>query len=498
MYAGQNDISDDQLVHKYEGSLVQNCIIRNIGSVSGRPGLTLVGTDYGDQNILGFGPKRIGTKFLTHVVNGASVSQVELFTSGDWSPVSGAELTKDRHVFTIESDNGNVYYFDGDGSHNVGKFDGTNWALVGGMPKGRYPALWKNFLWIGGVEAYPRRLYLSNIGDHETFDASDYIDFPYDIVGVRGYFNLLVVATTHEVFFIDGSSQTDFVVSGQTVYVPSGFDFGIASHESMQIVGNELWGMDREGRIRRIFRSPNDAIFGGIISDKIEALTQTFNKNQLSKVTAAFINGYYIFFAPVGSDTENSIGAYYDTRLPLPSGIPSTISRWSVLKGWTPSHLAVYESSQTPELYVGESGAHSRIYKWAGTDDNGEEIEMIWRGARTNNGFPNNPKQYRWGKQMAQPIGNYTGLIKADIDSTGMYTIKTMNFAGNNKLLGDDWTLGEDELGDQGKLDTNFFFNEGGADINGKTLQMELYALYAAAIPSWGKQTYLYKVLKMR
>lgn len=498
MYAGQNDVPNDELVHKYEGAKVQNCIIRNIGYVSGRPGLTLLGAGAGTDKILGFGPKHNSTKFLTRIVNGASNSKVQVYTAGDFSDVASATLTKDRAVRTVESDNGAVYYFDADGGHNVGKYEGTTWSTVAAIPKGGFGDLWKNFMFIAGVEAYPRRLYFSNIGAHETYTGSDYIDFPHTITSVKGYFNKLVVCTTDEIFYIEGSIQTDFIVAGKTTYVPTGFDFGICSHESVQIVGNELWGMDMEGRIRRIFRSSSDAIFGGVVSQKIDTLISTFNKSQLSKVTAAFVNGYYIFFAPVGSGTENSVGAYYDTMMPVPEGVPSTISKWSVLTGWTPSHLCVWAATGTLELYVGESGAHSRVYKWTGVSDNGVAIEQIWRGPRSNNGTPNNYKQYRWGKQIAAPIGNYNGLIKADIDSLGMNTVKTMNFSGNNKLLGDDWTLGEDELGNQGAIDENFYFNEGGSDINGKTLQMELYALYSAAIPQWGKQTYLYKILKMR
>lgn len=495
IYGGMNDTFDDELVSKYEAMLASNCIIRKIGAVSGRPGATLVGSDTGSQKVLGWGVKRNGTKFMTRVVNGASVAQLELLSGGAFSSVGGATMLKDADVYGIESSvNLCVYYLNADATTAVGKYTGSAWSTVAAIPRGKFGAEWKNFFFIAGVTAAPRRLYISNLGDPETYGASDYIDFPEDITSVTAYFNRLVVGMKHSVAYVDGSGLSEFIVSGKTVYVPTAFDFGIASQESVQAVGNELWGQDQEGRIRKIFRSDNDVIFGEVMSTKIENLIKSLNLNQLAKTTAAYVDGYYIFYSPEGSDTENSVGAYFDTKAIL----PENVSGWVKHTGWTPSHFAVYEASNTPELYWGENSADSKSYKWAGVSDNGVAIVMQWRGARNNNGYPNRRKLYRWGRQQSEPIGNYNGLIKADIDSRGQNTIKTINFAGTGDLLGTTFVLGTSVLGSEGRLDDLFLFRDGGDQLHGKHMQMELYASYDTAIPIWYKQTYMYKVLPYR
>lgn len=494
LYGGMNDTFDEELVSKYEGMLVQNCVIRTVGAVTGRAGATLVGDDTGNVKVLGWGNKRNGTRFMTRIVDGASVSKVQLLSGVNWGDVTSATLTKNRDVYTTECGNGSVYYFDGDATHSVGKFDGTTWSTVAGIPKGRWTAYWKEFFWVAGVEALPKRLYFSNIGAPETWTASDYIDFPHDITSVTPYFDRLVIGTKYSVYYIVGSGSSDFVVSGEAVYIPTGFDFGIVSHESVQIVDNELWGMDNEGRIRKIFRSANDVVFGGVISDKINSLIAGLNKTALAKCTAAFIDGYYIFYAPNGSDTENSVGAYFDTRATL----PQNVSSWIKHTGWTPSHFCVYDASNKPELYWGNSGNDSLTWKWAGTSDAGTAIVMRWQGRRNDNGLPNRPKLYRWGKQQYEPIGAYTGAIKADIDSRGQNTLKTVSFAGTGDLLGSTFVLGTSVLGGASRLSDTFYFKDGGDDIVGKTLQMELYASYTLAIPIWYKQTYQYKALRYR
>lgn len=493
IYGGQNDTFDEELVSKYEGVIVQNCVIRNPGQVSGRPGMTLVGDDTGNFKVLGWGAKRNGTRFITRIVDGSSNSKVQVLSGSAWSDVASATLTKNRDVYTTECGNGSVYYFDGDGTHNVGKYNGSAWSTVAGIPKGRWTAYWKEFFWVAGVEAAPKRLYFSNIGAPETFTASDYMDFPHDITSVTPYFDRLVIGTKYSVFYIVGSGGSDFIVTGKTTYTPTGFDFGIASHESVQMVDNELWGMDQEGRIRRIFRSSNDVVFGEVVSTKIETLISGLNKTALAKTTAAFIDGYYIFYAPNGSDTENSIGAYFDTRAKL----PSNISAWVKHTGWTPSHFVVYDSSNKPELYMGESADNSLSYKWTGLSDNGTAIVMRWRGKKNDNGLPNRPKLYRWGIQQFEPIGDYTGAIKADIDGRGMNTIKTVSFLGNSPVWG-TMVWGAFTWGSQIRLDDIFLFRDGGDDIVGNTVQMELYASYSAAVPIWYKQTYSFKALKYR
>lgn len=494
IYGGMNDALDPTLVNEYEGVLVQNGVIREAGSFTGRAGATLYGSDTGSQKILGWGVKRNATRFITRIVNGSSTATVQGISGSTWSDIASATVKKDTDVITAECSNGAVYYFNGDATSAPGKYDGSSWSTVSGMPDGSGGAEWKNFLFVWGVAAYPKRLYISNIGAPETFTATDYIDFPEEIVGAKPYFNRLVVGMKRSIAYIVGSGTTDFVVSGATVYVPTAFGFGVSSYESMQLVDNELWCQDEEGNIRKVFRSDNDEVFGGVVSDKIQGIIDGLNKNALNKTTAAYVNGYYIFYSPNGAATENNVGAMYDTQAILPDGI----SRWSKLTGWTPSHFTIYEASQTPELYWGENTADSKTYKWSGVSDNGTAIEMIWRSKKNEVKYPNRLKLFKWGRQEYKAIGSYSGYIKADIDDAGMNTIKTVSFLGNTHTLGVDWTLGVDELGAKSRLDTDFYFKDGGSDIAGKHCQVELNASYSVAIPTWYKQTYLFKVLNMR
>lgn len=497
IYGGMNDTFDDELVGKYEAMLAANCLIRTIGAVSGRPGATLVGDDTGSYKVLGHGVKRNGTKFITRVLDGAANAKVQVLSGGAWSDIGSATLLKNVDVIAGESSVNDVdYYFNGDAATAVGKYNGSAWATVAAIPRGTIGKEWKNFFFVAGVTSAKRRLYISDLGDPETYGASNYIDFPEDITAIVPYFNRLVIGMKHSIAYVDGAGLSDFVVSGKTVYVPTAFDFGIVSQESAQIVGNELWAMDQEGRIRRVFRSDNDVLFGEVLSGKIENLIKSLNRNALNKVTAAYIDGYYIFYAPLGAAAENNVGAYYDTKAIFPPN--EDVSRWVKHTGWTPSHFAIYESSATPELYWGENTNDSKSYKWSGVSDNGTAIVMQWRGKRNNNGYPNRPKLYRWGKQQFAPIGDYNGYIKADLDSRGQNTIKTVNFAGTGDLLGSTFTLGTSVLGSSSRLDDTFKFVDGGDEIVAKHVQMELYASYSAAIPTWYKMTYMYKLLPYR
>jgi len=492
VYGGMNDIPDDLLVSRYEGKLVQNGIIRNSGAFSGRLGLTLLGDDTGNTRVMGLGIQRQTPSFITRIVNGASVSKVQLLATNAWGDITSATLTKDVDVFPYPCSNGSLYY--PTQGVDCGKFDGTTWTTVAAIPRGKFGCEWKNFIWNSGNATYPRRLYFSNIGTPETYTGSDYVDFPEEITCIKPYFNRLVIGMKHGVAYIAGGGQSDFIVTGQTIYTPTSFDFGIASQESAQVVGNELWAMDEEGNVRRLFRSSTDDIFGGIVSDKIQTLTATFNKSQLAKVTAAAVNGYYIFYAPTGSGTENSVGAYFDTKASLPNGV----SAWVKHTGWKPSHFGVYDISGAPTLIVGENTADQKTYTWAGTSDNGTAIEMIWKGGKNVCKLPNQFKLFKWGKIEFKPIGNYTGKILADINATGLNDIKTVSFLGDNKQLGVNWTLGVDALGNRGRLTETFNFIDGGADNAGNHVQIELYASYISAVPEWYDMIFMYKALRLR
>jgi len=265
------DKDDAQSIPDYYAANIENWLIRDSRQLKMRPGITARGTSPSATNLGGiFYEKADGTKQLIRVINGAgNTSKFQYSTDGTtWTDISGGGSKKTDTKWALVQANNNIYGVNG--SDTPVKYDGSTMSTVAAIPNGTAIEWWKNHMFVIGNSTYPDRLYVSNDGDPETWGASDYVNVNLGDgspgVGLKGHpgqAGRLYIGKKRSIWYLTGTSVSNFAIS------PLTYEHGVASHESMIQVKNDVWCIDQEGNVRGLYRTTEDYPFSALRSSDI-------------------------------------------------------------------------------------------------------------------------------------------------------------------------------------------------------------------------------------
>lgn len=467
------DRDDGQVIPNYAATNIENWDIRNRGELQMRDGITARGTSPSATNL---GSATLtqsnGTKKFLRVINGAAnTSKFQHSDNGTtWTDVSGGGSKATNRVWSLVQANDNIYGVNG--SDTAIKYNGTLITTVSAIPIGTALEWWKNFLWVIGVSSAKDRAYFSNASDPETFGGSDFININLgdasNLAGVRGAAGdtgRLYFGKQRSVWYLTGTSSANFAIQ------PLTYEHGVASQESMIAVNNDIWCVDLEGNIRALYRTSTDNPFSTLKSRDIQATISSLNKAAITKASAVYHNNYALFFVPYGVDDYNSICLCWDTLANDGKG------GWIKYTGWRIARASVFNESGKPKLFLHDArSGNGQTYEWIGTADNGVSITAKYETKIYDFGYLGE-KTFKFAYQFATAQGNFTSRFYSSIDRYYYTKLADPSLLGTgNKLLGQTWTLGTDELGSGGFVKVNIPFSSNGGQIQGTSCQIKLEA----------------------
>ena len=410
-YYGMNDTVSPLALRGFEASSIENWLVRFQGKLKRRMGQTESGTDAGTT----------GVNSLTHWKSGSTVVQIKVIdktikslSAGTWSNHGAAPTFTSAGDVNFCFANGYLYAFNGtDSPKKIGQ---TTSADVAAIPAGSWAVWYRNYLFVGGVAAYPNRIYFSNLGDPETYTADDYIDIePGDGDELTGAIvsgpDKIFITKNYTVHYLTGSGPSTFAV------YPLVRDFGIVSYRSLVNVGGDIWGITPDGRIMSLLKNQYGLYSGqDMASGHLHTALSGLNQQVLNKACGAVIDGYVIFAVANGAATTNDLMLVYD----LDAEIPEGYSRWVKFTGWDINCLDVVSLETEEELFMGNS-SNDKVLKWAGNTDDGTVITATWIGAEHEFESVGSIKSHKQIKINGFPLGDFNVAVYSSIDN-GSYT----------------------------------------------------------------------------
>ena len=470
-FFSMNNRDDGQVIPDFYATNIENWLIRNAGELEMRDGITARGASPSKTN-LGSGMLRTPTvNKLVRVIDGAGNSAK--FQSSDdgvtWSDISGggSKTTGTRWVMCQAN---NILYAV-NGVDTAVKYDGSTMTTVAGMPLGIAIAWWKNVFWVFGNPTYKDRLYYSNANDPETYGGAAYLNINLGdssagtgLFGTAGLTGRLYCGKERSVWYITGTSSSDWAIQ------PLTYEHGVASHESMVAVKNDVWAIDLEGNVRGLYRPSEDSVFSNLQSTDIQTSIAYLNKSSIRSSSAVYFNNYAMFFVPNGVDSHNSLVLVFDTLANRGKG------GWIKFTGWRIASATVFQESNRQKLFLHDSRTdNGQTYEWTGTSDAGTAITAKYESKIYDFGMPYQEKRFFYSYQNAEALGNYTLKFYSSIDRFYYTLLKNVSLLGTgNKLLGVDWTLGVDKLGSGGRVKEQILFTDNGGNNYGTTAQIKL------------------------
>jgi hypothetical protein len=456
-YFGMNTSKSPNEINQYEAEEVTNFLIRDPSRLKRRKGLTLLKADAGEYRILGLshigrGSNKTHIRTVNTTIQKLGASSWDTLTDG-----TGLTANKDMNYVSIGS-----YLYGFNGTDAVRKISTTAVASVVGIPIGKFGCYWRNYLFTAGVAAYKNRLYFSDLGDVETFGANNYIDIEPDdkdeITGIIQLKDKIVITKHDSCHYLVGAGTDTFAI------YPITYEFGIESHRSLASVGNDVWGISRDGTVRSIFRNQYGLLDGKDMSSNwLKGTTDSLNRSALEVSCGAIVDGNYVLAVPTGSSTYNDKVLVYDFYSP----IAERYSKWVQFDGWTPSCFDV----DGVDLFIGEAQAKSLVYRWIGDTDNGTDIEATWISPEHTMDSLGTRKRFRQLWVWTYPIGDYSGKAYYRLDKGSWTELGDLSFLSDGALWGEG-VWGTFIWGAIGEIKNKYHYGNSG-NIVGRTIQIK-------------------------
>jgi len=467
------DKDDPQGIANYRAANIENWIIRNRSQLEMRDGLTARGTSPSATNLgsIEFIQSSASgqSKYLLRVVDGAGdTAKFQHSTDGStWTDVSGGGSKSSEQIWSFVQANNFIYGVNG--TDTPIKYDGSTVSTVSAIPNGVAIEWWRNHMWILGNKSVPDRLYFSNPNDPETWGGSDFVNVNLGdgspgsgLKGVGGSTGRMFVGKERSVWYVTGFDSSDFAIT------PLTYEHGIASHQSMVSVGNEVWAIDLEGNIRGLYRTTEDVPFSAIKSKEIPNTIAGLNRAAIKKTTAIFYDNYAMFFVPNGVDSHNSLVLVWDTLSNEKTG------GWTKFTGWSIARATIFHQTR-PILFLHDSRTgNGQTYEWTGTSDNGLAITAKYETKIYDHGVPERRKKWKFAYQFAPVIGSVTTRFYTSIDRFYYTLVDTVNLAGTGDAQWDVAQWDVDKFGSEGFVRKKINFASGGATSKGYSLQVKL------------------------
>jgi hypothetical protein len=430
----------------------QNCFLEERKIIE-RTGYSLAGNDTNENSaILGLGYLEVGAiKHIIRVANDSSgtFGYIRYWAgSGDWVWISTATLTASVPV-ELETANGAAYLTNG--TDSVYKWDGTTLSAVAAFPRAFFIKWFHNYMFAFKTTANKSRLYFSNLGDPDTWGASDFIDLePNDGdegTGMAVLGDELILAKNNVLKSFSGWTLDSFTVADVNEKLNN---YGTPSHRSFVNIGNDLLFLSYAGDIPH-FRSLKrtqfaENIYGGIISDDIEGTMNGLSKAELDKACGVYDGKRVRYFVPNASSTTNDLGLFYDV----------TSKGWTKHTGINASCALIAPVTGTPVIYFGEARSESLVYQFdSSNSDNGSSIDFQFETRRfLSDRFRKTKFKYLYVE--AETIGNvdvniFTSIDGFDYDSQGVINLQSTSSTfpitfdsrmGSNSLVRKRYELG--------------------------------------------------------
>lgn len=480
---GLNDTSSPRQIERNEASILQNWHIRTKGQLTRRDGLLQVGSTLTNSagGLHGYFRSNGGKDLL--VMDGGTLKYLNTttfdaldsgFTSG--KPFWLETCPLNDKVYIANEDNTTHAWDRASTTLNSSLSDlGTTKYQANVLRWHKNHMFFLNNLTLN-TTTYPHSIAWSAMGDPETHDTTnDRIDIPGGgrVITAVDQGNVLVIFKERAIQFLDGWGSNSWRITSSSSNVAN-FDeqVGCIAPRGACRVGNEVWFIDDEGQIRRIYQTDFDAFRRDIVSTKIQGTLAGINKAQLSKAVMWSNNDYVYCALPNGSDTENSIVLCFDLITSKRSGGEA----WEVITGWTPSLMTDYIPSSTPELYLADSQS-GKIYLHTGDDDDGVAIDADWTGKEDDYDRPERFKRYKFGYLTGMSgAGDMDVTVHASIDGAGFAKLSTLNLLAAGTKLGPTGSAtmgptGEFVLGGNRYREDKFYYSGGGGAVRGKIVR---------------------------
>jgi len=317
------------------------------------------------------------------------------------------------------------------------------------------------------------------MGDPETYDTTnDFVNVPGfgRVIALGDLGNSLVIFKEYAINYLTGWGDTDWQITASSSNVATISEaVGIAGPRAHVRVGNEIWFMDDEGSIRRLYQTDFDAFRTDIISKNIVGTLNSINKTYLHLV-CAYANDNKVYFAiPTGTSTYNDLVLVFDIKA---SKRNKGKEAWTTYDGWYPSVFFDYPTSTTPDLYFADK--NGKVFLHTGDDDNGVAITARWDGREDDFDKPERYKRYRYGYITAPSSTTATVGVYASIDDAAFADLGDITIAPTGGTLGPTGTfeLGPTGttaiLGGSGSDTLKYYYTSGGGTPTGKSHMLSI------------------------
>lgn len=480
---GLNNTSSDDEIERTEASLLRNWDITYRGQLRRRDGLTQIG-DTQTSNISGLHTfyRNDGTFDLLitedtslRYLNSTTFDELDSgFTAGTDFAFSTVPYL-DR-VYLGNEDN-TLHYWD----RSSTTLNSSLTDLGATVPHGNSLIWHKNHMFtcnnvtVSGT-AYENRLYWSDLGDPDTWDTTnDFIIMPGQGVPITlaDLGTSLVIFKDKGIQFLDGYGDSDWRITASNNNTANFSEtIGIAGTFAHTRVGDEVWFMDDEGIIRRLFRTDFDAFRRDVISSKIENTIEDINKNQLSKVRAWTWNDKVYFSVPTGSSTENDTVLVFDILASKRVGGEA----WTTYTGWEASFFTDYPTSGEIQMVVASRNSTKKVYRHTGTSDDGTAIDARWDGKSDDFDRPARNKSFHFGYVTGEADAAASVDMYVSGDNNAFSKAATLSLSPDGSRLGPTGTdtlgpTGSFTLGGGTEAEQRFFYDENGGDPLAKEMK---------------------------
>ncbi|RJQ07587.1 MAG: hypothetical protein C4551_06680, partial [Bacillota bacterium] len=271
-----------------------------------------------------------------------SVSLLEVVYSATPTATEITDLlsTTARYCFVTQND----YLFIVNGEDGNMRWDGTTLTNQAGSPPiCPYALVHKNMMFLAGSPANRSRLYFSEIGDPESWDALDYIDVGRGdgdaITGLAIVMDALVITKETSLWILQGDSGSNFVLRRME---ENGGSVGQHTHT----VVKQTVAMLGTDHIR---------FFNGIqavnASEKIEVTVGGLNERILSRAAAVYWDNKYFLAVPDGSSSYNDLVLVFDVlRAAWTKYSGMDVGEWCIWRKQAETVL-VFGSATTGQIY---------------------------------------------------------------------------------------------------------------------------------------------------
>jgi hypothetical protein len=423
---GANSRDALNLMQPNEARPIENITFDERGGATKRRGCKLLGTFGGTgARVLSMYTFDRGSLFIPQVLIHTSEGILYYTTNPDASPPTWTQITTGLSTtapMCFETFKSWVYM--SNGVDNYCKWSGSAYATIASAPKGRYLKLWKEMMWVAGVVGLDDRVYRSNPGDPDTFDAVNWSDVAQGdgdvVMALANDGQYLVVGKRDMTFtFYDAFNMFWRIVDPE-----KGFEshFGVAEFEG------DLFFLSRRGICQYLGDAPSM-----VLSEKIDPLF-TAEMMALDKLTKSRC---YTFLNRIGwvipeSDGNNLIVEYYPrlgayNTAGIRQGGPFSFHRMPV------QDFTRWRWATKDMLVAGHNAANKFLEMFApvGTDD-GAPYQGVLQTAWFNFNDPLNTKYIHEMRFLC--AGRFQVLVYRNLETT-VYRTLLIDARGDS----DDW-----------------------------------------------------------